>query len=150
MSDPLFEIGAPGIDVDKIVTDIRASVEQKKEQGLYTDARVARAERTNLANLKDQEDFLSFYLECLRDAALVDINDFEIYERRQRFGRLLVLLKRLIWKLLKFYTYRLWSQQNHVNGLLLSAIEGIDSSTKAKIKELEDRIEELEAGNTSA
>ena len=42
----------------------------------------------------------------------------EIYERRARFTKPLVVLKRAIWKLLKFYTYRLWSQQNQVNGLL--------------------------------
>ena len=150
MKDALFEIGAPGIDVEKIVADIRATVAEKKEKGVYTDARVARAERTNLANLKNDEDFLSFYLECLREAALVDITDFRIHERRPRFGKLFVALKRVLWKLLKFYTYRLWSQQNRVNSLLLSAIEGIDSSTRRKIKELEDRIADLERRSPSA
>ena len=67
-----------------------------------------------LQNLRDEEEFMEFYLGCLRDAVFVDINDFEIVERRQRFSRALVALKRSIWNLLKFYTYRLWSQQNLV------------------------------------
>lgn len=144
MKDPIFEIGAPGIDVSKIVQEIQASVAEKTEKGVYTDARVARAERTNLENLKDEENFLIFYLDCLRDAVFVDISDFEIFERRTRFSRLFIALKRLIWKLLKFYTYRLWSQQNQVNGLLLSAIESTESRYRDKIKELEQRIARLE------
>lgn len=144
MTDSIFEIGAPGIDTEKLVEEIRSSVAEKMEKGVYTDARVARAERTNLSNLKDEENFLQFYLECLRDAVFVDISDFEIFERRARFSGLFIALKRLIWKLLKFYTYRLWSQQNQTNCLLLSAIEGLESRYRDKIKELEERIARLE------
>jgi hypothetical protein len=79
----------------------------------------------------------------------VDINDFEIVERRPVFGRLLVRLKRAIWKLLKFYTYRLWSQQNQVNGLLLAALEGLESSTQEKLRALEARLAELEKAQRS-
>jgi len=146
MTDTVFEIGAPGIDTSQIVEDIRAAVAEKTEKGYYTDPRVARAERTNLANLKDEENFLSFYLECLRDTVFVDINDFEIIERRSRFSGLLIAIKKCLWKLLKFYTYRLWSQQNLVNGLLLSAIEGTENRYRDKIKELENKIEKLESG----
>ncbi len=145
MSTGIFEIGAGGIDVDRVVAEIQKTVAEKSEQGHYTDARVARAERTNLANLQNEEEFLSFYLECLRDAAFVDISDFDIIERRPRFGSLLVALKRAIWKLLKFYTYRLWSQQNQVNGLLLAAIETSDNQSREHIRALEKRITELEA-----
>lgn len=141
----LFTIGAPGIDTQKIVDDIRATVASKREQGVYTDARVARAERTNLMNLRDEKDFLPFYLDCLRDAVFVDISDFEIYEQRQRFTRAFVWLKRTIWKFLKFYTYRLWSQQNQVNGLLLSAVESTEERYRHRLDEQQARIEALEA-----
>jgi len=144
MSDDIFRIGADGIETDAVVARIRERVAEKMERGLYTDGRVARAERTNLAQLRDREDFLAFYLDCLREAVLVDINDFEIHERRARFSRPLVLLKRSIWKLLKFYTYRLWSQQNQVNGLLLSAVESMDSRYREKFDALEKRIDALE------
>jgi len=111
---------------------------------VYADARIARAERTNLVNLRNEEQFLGFYLQCLRDAVFVDISDFEIRERRRYLAPLLIRLKKAIWGLLKFYTYRLWSQQNQVNGLLVTAIEGLDEKAEAKIKALEARIEQLE------
>ncbi len=156
-TDGLFTIGAPAIDTGRLVEEIRATVAAKRKQGVYTDARIARAERTNLMNLRDEEDFLPFYLDCLRDAVFVDIGDFEIYEQRHRFTRALVWLKRTIWKLLKFYTYRLWSQQNQVNGLLLSAVESTEERYRRKLdeqqtrtKELEKRIAQLESGGCDA
>ena len=144
MSESIFEINAPGIDTDAIVADIQAAVAEKMKKGLYADAEIARAERTNLANFKDVDAFQAFYLECLHDAVFVDINDFDIVERRAGFGRILKYIKRVLWKLLKFYTYRLWSQQNQVNGLLLSAVETTESRFKERIDKLEARIAQLE------
>jgi hypothetical protein len=144
MTESLFEIGAPGIDTERVVREIRETVERKTREGLYSDARVARAERANLVNLRNQDDFLEFYMQCLSDAAFVDISDFEIRERRSGLAPLLKALKTVIWKLLKFYTYRLWSQQNQVNGLLVTAIESVDEKYRAKIQKLEGRIEALE------
>ncbi|MGD9874914.1 MAG: hypothetical protein AB7T27_11705 [Kiritimatiellia bacterium] len=144
MSSAAFEIHAPGIDTEKIVRDIETSVAKKQEDGFYSDARVARAERSNLAHLRTEDQFLGFYLKCLRDAVYIDISDFEIRERRRGLAPLLVALKKTIWGLLKFYTYRLWSQQNEVNGLLVTAVQGMEEQYSAKIKALEKRIEELE------
>lgn len=143
MDAKLFEIGATGIDTARIVTEIRETVARKTREGAYSDPRIARAERSNLLNLRSEDDFLPFYLECLKDAVFIDINDFEIHERR-RFGAVLVAVKRGIWMLLKFYTYRLWSQQNQVNGLLLTAVDSIEERHRAKIAALEARLAKLE------
>jgi hypothetical protein len=143
MSDEVFQVGAPGVNVEALVAGIRATVARKTEQGLYGDLRVARAERTNLANLS-AGDFDAYYLETLRDAVFVDINDFDIQERRSFCPRLMIGFKRAIWKVLKFYTYRLWSQQNEINGLLLSATETTDRKYRDKIQELETRLARLE------
>ena len=144
MGTSMFQIGADGINVEKIVADIQASVAEKVKNGIYSDPRIARAERTNIANLKDDENFLAFYLECLRDAVAIDINDFDIRERRT-FAAPLIALKKVIWKLLKFYTYRMWSQQNQTNTLLLSAVETLETRYREKIKQLESRLATLEA-----
>lgn len=146
MSDPAFQVGAPGVNVEQLVAEIRAEVARKADEGAYADARIARAERLNLANLKDDEDFLATYLRSLREAAFVDINDFEIRERRaSALAPLLVRFKQTVWKTLKFYTYRLWSQQNMVNGLLVTGVEALDEKYQERIKRLEARIAELEA-----
>ena len=144
MSDPTFKIGAEGVDAEKIVSEIRTAVQEKMDKGIYNDARIARAERTNLVNLQKEDGFLTFYLKCLREAAFVDTSDFEIRERRRFMAPILVPIKKVIWQLLKFYTYRLWSQQNEVNGLMVTAIEGMDEKYEGKVDKLEKRVQELE------
>ena len=139
-----IEIGAPGFDTEKLMQEIEARVAAKADQGVYADARIARAERTNLLNLKDDEEFIGFYLKCLREAAFVDINDFAIREKRSALAPALLALKKVIWKLLKFYTYRLWSQQNTINGLMVTGLESLDEKYRDQIKRLEARVEDLE------
>ena len=46
--------------------------------------------------------------------------------------------------MLKFYTYRLWSQQNQTNGVLLAAVETLDRRYRKDIASLKARIAELE------
>jgi hypothetical protein len=142
---PVIEIRAPGVDAEAVVRDIQETVTRKNEQGVYADARIARAERTNLVNLRDDEGFLGFYLTALREASSIDINDFEIRERRNGpLAPLLVRFKKTVWSLLKFYTYRLWSQQNTVNGLFVTGMESMNEQTTSRIKQLEARVAELE------
>jgi hypothetical protein len=144
MTEPLFQIGAQGVDVERIMADIQAAVARKMERGVYRDVHIAQAERTNLANLQDDEAFLRYYLDCLRNAVFIDINDFEIRERRRLGAGILVGFKKTLWKLLKFYTYRLWSQQNQVNGLLVTALEGLDEKYRNRLRDLERRLAALE------
>jgi len=144
MTEPLFQIGAEGVDVEGLMAEIQAAVKRKMERGVYRDAYIAQAERTNLANLQDDEAFLQYYLDCLRNAVFIDINDFEIRERRRLGAGLLVGLKKILWKMLKFYTYRLWSQQNQVNGLLVTAFEGLDEKYRNRLRDLERRLAALE------
>jgi hypothetical protein len=140
-----FTVHAPGVDVDAVIADIQATVARKMEEGVYDDGPVMEAERHNLANMKNHDEFLAFYLLCLRENAFVDISDFTIRERRRgTLAPLLVRLKKTIWSLLKFYTYRLWSQQNQVNGLLVTAIDNLDKKYRTKIEVLEKRLAELE------
>jgi len=141
-----FTIGAEGVDVEALVAGIRAEVERKTREGVYRDARIARAERHNLVHMKDSTELLTFYLTALRDTVHVDINDYTIQDKRTGWqGKALVRMKTIIWKLLKFYTYRLWSQQNQINGLLVTALECSQQNASKKIADLEKRVAELEA-----
>jgi hypothetical protein len=144
-SGPLFEIGADGVDVERIVREIQQEVDEKIARGIYPDPAIARAERHNLKHLQSQDAFMDYYMNCLRQAAYIDINDFEIRERRGGpLAPLLIALKKVIWKLLVFYTYRLWSQQIQVNGLLVAAVDGMDRKNIRRIQQLEQRVAELE------
>jgi hypothetical protein len=55
-------------------------------------------------------------------------------------------MKTVIWKLLKFYTFRMWHQQNQINAMLVTALESSHKQSEKKIASLEKRIAELEAG----
>ena len=145
---PKISIGADGIDAQKIVAQILEEVDRKRKEGVYDEARVARAERNNLLTLKDDASFMEQYILCLRQIIPVDINDFEILEKRSRVAPLVVKLKKTIWKLLKFYTFRLWSQQNQTNSLLLAAIEIMETRHKREVAELKARIDTLEGKTT--
>ena len=142
--NPAISIGADGIDAGAVVAQIQAEVARKRAGGAYDEARVARAERNNLLTLKDDASFMEQYLLCLRQIVAVDINDFEIIEKRGRFAPALVRLKKAIWKLLKFYTFRLWSQQNQTNALLLAAVEIMETRHRREIAGLRERIAKLE------
>ena len=139
-----ISIGADGIDAQQIVSQILEEVDRKRKEGVYDEARIARAERNNLLTLKDDASFMEQYILCLRQIIPVDINDFEIIEKRSRVAPLVVKLKKTIWKLLKFYTFRLWSQQNQTNSLLLAAIEIMETRHKREVAELNVRIDKLE------
>ena len=143
-TQPAIRIGADGIDVHKVVEEILASVADKRAQGVYDEQLAARAEKNNLLTIKDDEAFMDQYLVCLRQIVPVDINDFEILERRSRFAPVSKAIKKVIWKMLKFYTYRLWSQQNQTNNVLLAAIEIMDRRHKKEVADLKARIEALE------
>ncbi|MBI2440107.1 MAG: hypothetical protein HYV35_01925 [Lentisphaerae bacterium] len=144
MTEPLFQVSAPGVDVERLMADIQKAVARKMAGGVYRDTQIARAERHNLANLRDDQAFMRYYLGCLRQAAAVDINDFAIRERRRLGAGILVGLKQIIWKLLKFYTYRLWSQQNQVNSLLVTTIEGLEEKYSKGLRDCERRLAALE------
>jgi len=138
-------IGADGIDTDKVIREAEAETNRKRKTGIYSNAGLDREKSLNPLEFKNDDEFLSFYLESLRETVFVDISDFEIEEKRQQFRGFFIKLKKAIWGLLKFYTYRMWSQQNQINGLLLSGIEGIHERQQEEIRKLEKRIAELES-----
>ena len=146
MCEATAKIGAAGVDTDAILQDAENTVARKQADGTYTAAGLNTEKSFDPIQFRNDEAFLAFFLESLRETAFVDISDFRIEEKRRGLGRLLVLLKKVIWNLLKFYTYRLWSQQNEVNGLLLSAIEGIHDRHQEQVQALEARIAMLESG----
>lgn len=142
---PPIQIGADGVDAEEIVRQIRERVENRRKNGEYDLSVVATAERYNLSTIKEDADFFERYLSCLRLVTRVDINDFEIVEHRARFAAFFKKLKKGIWSLLRFYTYRLWSQQNQVNGMLQSAVAIVAERDDRERAKLQARIDELEA-----
>jgi hypothetical protein len=139
-----FEIHAAGIDSAALEKELRKRAATRADQGHDTLILEETAAKFDLKSVRNEDDFLRFFLERLQELHQVDINDFPITTHRGSAGKPIKLLKTGIWKLLKFYTYRLFSQQNQINGQLAAALEAILRKSEDRIRELEARITELE------
>lgn len=154
MKDNGVKIGADGIDAAALVKEIRERAEARVKKGEFDSDILVRAERFNLSAIKDNDEFFDLYLTSIASITQVDIGDFEIVEHRSTFfAPFLVRLKKAIWSFLRFYTYRLWSQQNRTNNLIYSAFvlqtqRHRDQVTKLQeqIDALEKRLEKIEGG----
>ena len=144
MAENKIRSGADGIDAEAIIRKIRERADARRAAGEFDREELARAERYNLSTVKDDADFFDRYIACLKLISTVDINDFEIIERRARFAGILKRFKKGIWSVLKFYTYHLWSQQNQVNGVFNAAIELVAKRDSEQLKKMQARIDELE------
>ncbi len=140
----MIRIATHGVDTQALMDEINLAIKRKAETGAYAAAGLDRDVMHDSLVFRNYAEFLDFYFETLREAAFVDIADFEITEKRKHFARPLIMLKKAVWAMLRFYTFRLWSQQNQINGLLLAAIEGLHEQHNAKVKALEARIDALE------
>lgn len=147
------KIGVDGeVDAAAVVEAVRRRAAERTRDGFYNPEVVAQAERYNLSALKDNADFFNNYIASLHRITQVDIGDWEIRERRKSvITPLVIRLKKTIRSLLRFYTFRLWSQQNRTNSIFQSSIamlgkrEGDDfKAVNARLEELERRVAELE------
>ena len=134
--DDIFEIGADGVDVKKIMREIDERVARKKESGIYDLYDLSKIAALELSNVKSEADFLSYSLKVIQQTWDIDIGDFPIYSKGGAFGKPVVLLKKLIWKLLKFYTYRLFLQQKEFNCQIANAITSLNRKLDSEIAKL--------------
>lgn len=139
------KIGADGIDTDALVKEIKERAAARVKNGEFDGDTISRAERFNLSAIKDNDEFFDLYLTSISSITQVDIGDFEIVEHRSSvFAPFLIRLKKTIWSLLRFYTYRLWSQQNRANNLVYSAFVLQTQRHRDQMAKLQEQIEALE------
>ncbi len=151
--DSDIKIGADGIDAEALVKELRRRSQARLENGEFDSSIALEAERFNLSAINDSAEFFTRYLKGIRPVTVVDINDWPIVEKRSsRFSPILVRMKKTIRSLLRFYTYRMWSQQNIANDVFYTSISMLNEretseieKLTAKIEALEKRIAELEA-----
>lgn len=128
----IFQIGAEGVDVTKIMAEIEERVARKREAGIYDRYDLSRIETLELSKIKSEAEYLDYLIRVIQQTWDIDIGDFPIYPKGGLLGRPAVLLKKVIWKLMKFYTFRLFAQQKEFNCQVANAI----SSLKSRIDEL--------------
>jgi hypothetical protein len=140
-----FQIGGPGVDAEAVMAEVRRRVEAKRARGVYKTYPMDDAGyEDGTVTLKQGNEYFDYYLKSLLLAADVDISDFEIASKTPFLGRPVVWLKKLIWKLLKFYTFRLFSQQKDFNARVAVILQGMERRYSGKLADLEERIKSLD------
>lgn len=136
-----FKIDTSGVDAEEVVAEVRRRVEAKRAAGVYGRRDPAAAALPQTAAPATGEEVLDYYLNHLPDAAEIDITDFEIESKTPFFGRPVVWLKKIIWKLLKFYTFRLFSQQKDYNARVAVVLQELDRRYSRRLEALEKKLE---------
>ncbi len=121
-----FEITTEGVDTDEIMRVIRARIEQKRKAGVYDRYNLTGITKLEVAEAKSEEDFLRYSLKMLQRTHEIDIADFPIPSKGGPFGWLEVIVKKALWYLLKFYTWRMWTQQREFNAQLVNTLRALN------------------------
>ena len=122
----VFDVHLPDVDADALEQRLQERAAARaglSAAGMELDEIVR---KFDLKSVRNVEEFLRFFMDRLQELHQVDINDFPIQSHRGLVGRPIRLLKSTLWKLLKFYTYRLFSQQNQINAQLAAALDARD------------------------
>lgn len=143
MQNPIFEIGAEGVDVKKIMQDIEARIEEKKKSGVYEKYDLSGISKLELENIASEEEFLNYYTEILQRTCDINIADFPIINEGGWLGSIEVWAKKIMWKLLKFYTYRLFTQQKEFNCQVTNAFLSLRKCMDERFKEIHERLDYL-------
>jgi len=141
--DGEFEVSAPAVDAEALVRKIREEVRRKRESGAYGDYDLSGLAELDYEKDLKEEDFLRYYLQVVERLADVNYGDFEIVSKGGPFGRVEVLLKKVIWKVLRFYTYRLFSQQREFDCQVAEALQSHYRWSRSEIDRLNGEISAL-------
>jgi len=137
----IFEIKDEKVDVQRIMEIIDRRITEKKKAGLYDKYDLSRVSSLEIKKITDDRDFLEYYLKVIKKNSDIDIGDFEIHSKGGPLGKPVVWIKKIIWKLLKFYTYRLFSQQKEFNAQVTNTLLSLNQKIDKSLAEIKDKIE---------
>lgn len=125
------------MNIDNIMEEVKKKVADKRETGVYEKYNLDNITTKDIKELHSEKDFLNYYMELIQHTCDIDIGDFEIPSKGGIFGKPMAKLKRVIWIMLRFYTYRLFSQQKEFNFQLVNAI----TSLNKRLDKIEKKID---------
>jgi hypothetical protein len=138
-----FGVAAPALDAESLVKDVRERVRRKKEAGAYEEYDLEGVTSLDYEKELGEEDFLRYHLQVVERLSDVNYGDFDIVSKGGLFGRAELFLKKVIWKLLRFYTYRLFSQQREFDCQVSEALQCHYRWSRQEIDRLTRELEEL-------
>lgn len=135
-TDDVFSINLDTIDVREIVRAVKERVEKKRAAGVYDKYNLVGITKLEVSQARSEEEFLRYHLRTLRKTWEIDIGDFEIPSKGGLLGRPVVWLKKAIWFLLKFYTFRMFMQQRDFNLQVVNTLQALNTKIEKLSQEL--------------
>ena len=135
---------AEGIDVNRIMQEIKQQVVRKKHDGFYNTYDLSDLAKINVQEIRDDEEFFQYYMKVIQHSWDINIGTYPIPSKGGILGKPMVWLKKAIWHMLKFYTYRLFSQQKDYNAQVANVLQSLNTQMVAKCDALHDRVKKLE------
>jgi hypothetical protein len=99
----------------------------------------------SLKESRNAADYLERFCRLMRLRYSLSTESFPIPARPGTAGTLLVKVKGVLWKLLRYQHDRMAFQQNSINELVISSIDFQQANAQRKLDNLEQRIRALEA-----
>lgn len=98
-----------------------------------------------LKSAKEMRAYLDRYVELLRSRNCVDTDQFVFSARPGLAGRILYLIRRFLWKALRYQHDWMAFRQNAINVQLTYELEFEKAAREKDVKALEERIDRLES-----
>jgi hypothetical protein len=141
-----FKLRPTKLNMKKITGKIRMSIRERLEKKVYEHLDLSRVMGWQLHDIRDQDPDATLLPSCLsilQHSWAIDINDFIIPHKKRSLGLLALAVKKILWKLLKFYTFRLFSQQRELNVQAVSLLSLLHAHYQKKILLLQAELDSL-------
>ncbi len=139
--DDIFEIKDPEIDVGNIISKIKNTIEDKKRKGVYSEEKLAEAEKLKIGDSPDRSDFMK---QCISTAEALSFIDLDNYRfgipaplNRPVVGHLVLTFKSVVRRFLRFHTRGVFHQQIEFNRQLVELVKWLNDRTEGLESELE-------------
>ena len=145
MSEEDFDIQCDSIDVADVMKKIEDKVETKRKAGTYELFDLSNLPNLELNQIKTEEDMLNYALSVIKRSCEINIGDYKILrDGKGPLSYIEVYTKKIIWKLLRFYTFRMFNQQKEFNHQIVNVVLSMKKYYDEKQEKLEKRIQQLE------
>jgi hypothetical protein len=118
---PFAEIGADAPDAARILREVEARAGADGP----ADSTGADGAALDIKSLDDDAELVRRVIRQMQRTGGLDIGDFDIPPGAGLLGRLESLAKRALWKLLRFYTYRMFTQQRDFNRQTAAVLDAL-------------------------
>jgi hypothetical protein len=131
------DIGADKTLAARALEETARKLEELEAAGVYSRHNLAQEEYSDLAQIQNNAGYVGHNLKIMKRSWDIDMGDFEIRHKGGLKGTLEYWTKKICWTLMKFYSFRMFTQTKAYN---LQAVTAL-SSLSRRLDKIEKRLE---------